>query len=116
MSLIMFSKEDSFFVRKAVFRMILSRAKATLRDPVDIEELDLSELTEGISLFRFGDDQRDRLSKALLSGIENLRADVINGRSTEEPLREGIDDLLAELVEYMNSHFIPNNTDTNSLE
>lgn len=104
MSVIMFSAEDSFYIRKALFRMIISRAERFLQDPADTEELTMSELTEGISLFRLPDDQRARLSVALLAGIEDLRADVAAGKPTEEPVRDGAEDLLDELVDYMNAH------------
>jgi hypothetical protein len=54
---------DIVTFRKAIFRMILSRAKARLTDPVDIEELDVSEAMEGISFELLSEDQRARWSR-----------------------------------------------------
>lgn len=101
MSVVMFSQEDSFYVRKAVFRMILRRAKIELDDRTDIEELEIAELGEGISLFRMPDDQRSRIGDALLHGAQKLRSDVTAGHPTEEPVREGIESVLEDLIEFM---------------
>jgi hypothetical protein len=89
---------DIVTLRKAIFRMILSRAKAYLTDPADIQELELSEAMEGISFNLLGDDQRARLVGAVLEGAKGLREDIVAGKPTEEPTRAGIDEKLDEVL------------------
>jgi hypothetical protein len=52
---------DTVFIRKAVFRMILDRAKALLTDPADIYQLDVCKAMEGVSCELLDEDQRTRL-------------------------------------------------------
>jgi hypothetical protein len=89
---------DIVTVRKAIFRMILSRARNYLTDPADIQELELSEAMEGISFNLLGDDQRARIAKAVFEGAKSLRDDIAAGRPTEEPTRTGIDEKLDEVL------------------
>jgi hypothetical protein len=100
MAVLSFAKTDADTVtlRKAIFRMILSRAKAHLTDPADIEELELSEAMEGISFHRLDDDQRARLIEAVYLGTQDLTQEVAAGKPTEEPVREGIEEKLDEIL------------------
>jgi hypothetical protein len=82
--------QDVVSFRKAIFRMILSRAKARLTDPADIEELDVSEAAEGISFELLAGDQRARLVEAVYEGTQDLKQQVLAGKPTEEPVRAGI--------------------------
>jgi outer membrane protein TolC len=84
--------------RKAIFRMILSRAKERLTDPADIKELEVSEATDGISFELFDDAQRARLVEAVYQGTRDLRQQVAEGRPTEEPVREGAVEKLDEIL------------------
>jgi hypothetical protein len=92
------SAEDVVTFRKAIFRMILSRAKSHLTDPADINELDVSQAMEGISFELLPDDQRARLVEAVYQGTEDLRQEVAAGKPTEEPVREGIEEKLDEIL------------------
>jgi hypothetical protein len=89
---------DIVTVRKAIFRMILSRARGHLTDPADIQELELSEAMEGISFNLLGDDQRARIAEAVFEGAKSLREDIAAGRSAEEPTRAGIEEKLDEAL------------------
>ena len=95
---------DIVSFRKAIFRMILARAKEHLTDPADIKELDVSEVTDGISFELLDDAQRARLVAAVYQGTQDLRQQVADGRPTEEPLREGalekLDEILALLSRF----------------
>ncbi len=100
MAVLSFAKADTDTVslRKAIFRMILSRAKAHVVNAADIEELDLSEAMEGISFHRLDDDQRTRLVEAVYQGTQDLKHEVDAGEPTEEPVRPGIDEKLDEIL------------------
>jgi hypothetical protein len=89
---------DTVSLRKAIFRMILARAKARLADPADIEELDVSQAMEGISFDRLEDDQRARLVEAVYQGTQDLKKEVAAGKPTEEPVRPGIEEKLDEIL------------------
>jgi hypothetical protein len=89
---------DIVTFRKAVFRMILSRAKARLTDPVDIDELDVSEAMEGISFELLSEEQRARLVDALFEATKSLKEDIAAGKPVEEPVRAGIDEKLDEIL------------------
>jgi hypothetical protein len=95
---------DVVSFRKAIFRMILSRAKERLTDAADIKELDVSEATDGISFELLDDAQRARLVEAVYQGTRDLRQQVADGRPTEEPVREGalekLDEILALLSRF----------------
>lgn len=97
--------DDIFSVRKAIYRMIITRAKKDLEDADDINELEMSELFDDISLYTLPTAQRARLQSALISGASALRADIIAGRPTEDPTLLGIDEKLGELIEFMGAHF-----------
>ena len=89
---------DVVSFRKAIFRMILSRAKERLTDPADIKELDVSEATDGISFELLDDAQRARLVEAVYQGTRDLRQQVADGRPTEEPVRDGAVEKLDEIL------------------
>ena len=78
--------------------MILSRAKARLTDPADIEELALSESTEGISFELLDDDQRGRLVEAVYEGTLDLKQDIATGKPIEEPVRGDVEEKLDEIL------------------
>jgi hypothetical protein len=92
------SAEDVVTFRKAIFRMILSRAKSHLTDPADINELDVSQAMDGLSFELLPDDQRARLVDAVYQGTQDLRQEVAEGKPTEEPVREGIEEKLDEIL------------------
>jgi len=92
------SAEDVVTFRKAIFRMILSRARSHLTDPADIEELDVSQAMDGLSFELLPDDQRARLVDAVYQGTQDLRQEVAAGKPTEEPVREGIEEKLDEIL------------------
>jgi hypothetical protein len=100
------TEADTVSLRKAIFRMILSRAKAHLTDPADIEELDLSEVMEGVQFHRLDDDQRARLVESVYEGTQDLKQQVLAGEPTEEEVRpdieEKLDEILALLSRYRN--------------
>lgn len=96
---------DIFKVRKAIFRMVLSRAAAHLTGPSDVEAIRLAELGEGVIFDQIEDPhQRTRLVRALLEGTEELRQQVAAGKPTEEPVLLGAEELLGELVNFLGSH------------
>ena len=106
MAVLSFAKTDADTVslRKAIFRMILSRAKRRLTDPADIEELDLSEVMEGISFGSLDSDQRARLVEAVYEGAQELKQQVVAGEATEEEVRGGAEDKLDEILALLSRH------------
>jgi hypothetical protein len=78
--------------------MILSRAKSHMTDPADINDLDLSQAMDGLSFELLPDDQRARLIEAVYQGTQDLRQEVAAGKPTEEPVREGIEEKLDEIL------------------
>lgn len=98
---------DTVLLRKAVFRMILSRARSHLAESADIEELDTSQAMEGISFQLLPEAQRDRLADAVFLGTQDLRRDVAEGKPTEEPVRGGIDEKLDEILALLSRHRRP---------
>lgn len=98
---------DTVSLRKAVFRMILSRARSHLADPADIEQLDICQAMEGISFELLPEAQRERLVDAVYHGTQDLRRDVVEGKPTEEPVRGGIDEKLDEILTLLSRHRRP---------
>lgn len=90
--------QDIVSFRKAIFRMILSRAKSHLTDPSDINELNVSQAAEGISFELLAADQRARLVEAVYQGTRDLKREVDEGKATEEPVRAGIGEKLDEIL------------------
>lgn len=109
MAVISFTGEESdiFKMRKAIFRMTLSRTKSHLADPKDIKEIQLAELTEGLFLNDLERSQRVRLGAALLDAVTQLKDEVSTGKPLEEPVRSGIEELLADLKEFLRTHLSP---------
>ena len=105
------TERDTFTVRKAVFRMILTRARARLTDPSDIEEIELSQVIDGISFHSLAEAQRKRLAAAVLAGAKSLKEDIEAAQDSEEPVRAGIEDLLDDLVVFLDSHAGPADAD-----
>jgi hypothetical protein len=89
---------DTVFLRNAIFRMILSRAKGHLTDPADIDQLDISEPIGAISFDRLADDQRMRLLDAVYAGTQSLKQQIAAGKPTEESVRPGIEEKLDEIL------------------
>ncbi len=100
MAVLSFAKTDADTVvfRKAIFRMIVSRAKARLTDPADVERLDVFEAMEGISFYRLDDDQRGRLVEAVYEGTLDLKQDIATGKPIEEPVRGDVEEKLDEIL------------------
>lgn len=98
------SADGVFVVRKSLYRLMLSRAAAAVRDTADVRELELSRLTEGISLYYLAPEQRRRIAEAMLSGATRLKDDVDAGRSLEEPVSAGISEFLESMIEFLRSH------------
>lgn len=90
--------QDIVVLRKAIFRMILSRAASHLSDPVDIDELHVSQAMEGISFELLPDDRRTRLVEAVYQGTNDLKQQAAEGKPTEEPVRPGIEEKLDEIL------------------
>ncbi len=89
---------DIVVFRKAIFRMILSRAKARLTDPTDIDQLDISRASEGISFELLDDEQRARLVEAVFEATQSLKEEIESGKPVEELVREGIEEKLDEIL------------------
>jgi hypothetical protein len=85
-------------LRKAIFRVILARAKSHLTDAADIHELGVSQAMEGISFELLAADQRARLVEAVYQGTQDLKREVDEGKATEEPVRAGIEEKLDEIL------------------
>jgi hypothetical protein len=90
--------QDVVWLRKAIFRMTLSRAKSHLSDPSDTNELTVSQAMEGISFELLTADQSARLTEAVYQGTLDLREEVAEGKATEEPVRPGIEEKLDEIL------------------
>jgi hypothetical protein len=92
------SAEDVVSFRKAIFRMILSRAKTHLTDPADIGELDISQAMEGIAFELLAGDQRTRLLDAVYEGTQDLKQQILAGEPTEEEVRPDVEEKLDEIL------------------
>jgi len=90
--------KDVVSFRKAIFPMILSRAKSHLTDAADIHELSVSQAMEGISFELLAADQRARLVEAVYQGTRDLKREVAEGNAIEEPVRAGIEEKLDEIL------------------
>jgi hypothetical protein len=101
MALISFAgtAENIVGVRKAVLRMILSRAKSVLSDPSDRQKLDTFLAVDAVMFDELADPgQRERLIDAVYRGTRMLREDIAQGKETEEPVRPGIEEKLDEVL------------------
>jgi hypothetical protein len=98
------SADASITMRNAVFRLVLTRAAATLDNPDDRVELEVAEAIGGISFDRLEPGQRLRIGNAVRDGLLQLQRDVGTGADLEEPVHPDIDEKLDELVAFMNAH------------
>jgi hypothetical protein len=100
MAVLSFAKTeaDTVFLRNAIFRMILSRAKVHLTDPADLSKIEISEPLGAFSFDRLAEDQRARLVEAVYEGTQDLKKQVLAGEPTEEPVRAGIEEKLDEII------------------
>ncbi len=100
MAVLSFAKNeaDIVWLRNAILRMILSRAKEHLTDPADIEELELSKLVGSLSFELLDDEQRARLVEAVFEATQSLTEEIASGKPVEEPVREGIEEKLDEIL------------------
>jgi|SRR5580704_1972054 hypothetical protein len=100
MAVLSFDKTDvdTVFLRNAILRMILSRAQNHLTKPVDLEDLEVSKAIGAISFYLLGDDQRTRIVEAVYQGTRDLKREVDEGKTTEEPVRAGIEEKLDEIL------------------
>jgi hypothetical protein len=101
-----FSKNetDIFTIRKAPFRMILSRAAGQLTDPSDVEEIRASEAMDGLAFDLVDEEQRARLTKAVIQGAKSLQHEIAIGGRLEEPVLPGIEEKLDELLHFLGSY------------
>lgn len=95
----------SLVLRKGLYRMVLRRARRFVSLDSDIDQL--QDWNEGISLSRMEPDERARIGDALLRGALSMRADVAANRPTEEPVREGAESYLTELIAFLTHHLDP---------
>ena len=100
MAVLSFAKTnaDTIFLRNAILRMIVSRAKAYLTDPADLDRLDTAEAMGAISFDRMPSDQRARLVEAVYQGTQALKQEILEGTVTEEPVRSGIEEKLEDIL------------------
>jgi hypothetical protein len=89
---------DTVFLRNAILRMIVSRARRYLADPADIEDLEASKLVGAISFDLLEGDQWTRLVEAVYQGTQDLKREVTAGVPTEELVRAGIEEKFDELL------------------
>lgn len=95
---------DAFTLRKAPFRMILSRAATRLPAPPDAEELEVARAMDGLAFDLMDDDQRVRVGHAVLQGVQALKDEIAAGKTLEEPVLPGISEVLDELTAFLNFH------------
>jgi hypothetical protein len=87
-------------VRKAVLRMILSRARSVLSDPSDRQELDTFLAVDAVMFDELADPaQRKRLIDAVYQGTQMLRDDITQRKEIEEPVHPDIDEKLTEIID-----------------
>ncbi|MCA1222841.1 hypothetical protein [Streptomyces sp. 8L] len=106
MAAFIFSQDEpgTFTVRKALFRMILTRAERRLAEEVDVAEIQMSEAMEGISFRLLDEDQRTRAAEAVLEGTRELRTEITEGKPLEESVLPGVEEKLDELVSFLQDH------------
>lgn len=100
MAVLSFAKTeaDTVFLRNAILRMIASRAQRHAVDPADLEELEVSKGIGAISFYLLDNHQRARLVEAVYQGTRDLAEEIAEGKVTEEPVREGIEEKLGEIL------------------
>lgn len=95
---------DALTLRKALFRMILSRAAEQLTDPADLAELQESEAMEGLAFDLMEDAQRSRILTAVLAAAKRLRETIAAGEPVEEEVLPGVEDKLDEVIGFFSDH------------
>jgi hypothetical protein len=95
---------DALTVRKALFRLILSRAARRLSDPSDLEELEVAQAMDGLAFDLMDEQQRVRMTQAVLQGVQSLKDEIAAGKPLEGPVRPGIDEKLDELQSFLHAH------------
>jgi hypothetical protein len=98
-----FSQDEAgtFTLRKALFRMIATRAARRLTDPADLAELRESEAMEGLGFDLLDADQRGRVLSAVAEATAQLRREVATGEPTEEPVLPGAAAKLDDLLDFL---------------
>jgi hypothetical protein len=94
---------DALTVRKALFRLILSRAARRLSDPSDLEELEIAQAMDGLAFDLMGERQRGRMTQAVLQAVQSLKDEMAAGKALEEPVLPGIDEKLDELHSFLST-------------
>jgi hypothetical protein len=94
---------DALTVRKALFRLILSRAVRRLSDPSDLEELEVAQAMDGLAFDLMGERQRGRMAQAVLQAVQSLKDEIAAGKALEEPVLPGIDEKLDELHSFLSA-------------
>jgi hypothetical protein len=92
------TESDTVFLRNAILRMVVSRAKRHLTEPADIDKLDFYEPMGAILFEKLTGGQRVRLIEAVYQGTQDLKQQVLAGEPTEEPVRAGIEEKLNEIL------------------
>ena len=100
-------EDETVFVRKAPFRMILARARGVVPNPEDLDRLQLAEEFDSLAFWRLDPADRDRLGHAVMTATEQLRRQIAGGEQVEEPVLPDIDDKLREVIELFMRHLEP---------
>jgi hypothetical protein len=82
----------------------LSRAASQLSDPSDLEEIDVAGAMEGLAFDLMDEQQRARMTQAVLQGVQSLKNDLAAGKPLEEPVLPGIEEKLDELQSFLRAH------------
>lgn len=98
------SADAAITMRNAVFRLVLTRAAATLDNPADRAELEMAEAFGGIAFDQLEPGERLRIGSAVRDGLLRLQRDVDAGADLEEPVHPDIHEKLDELIAFMNAH------------
>jgi hypothetical protein len=98
------NERDALTVRKALFRLILSRAANRLSEPSDLEELEVAQAMDGLAFDLMDERQRVRMTQAVLQGVHSLKDEIAAGKPLEEPVLPGIDEKLDELQGFLHAH------------
>lgn len=106
MAAITFSADeaDTFTMRKALFRMLLTRSAEQLSEAPDLAELEESEAMEGLALDLMDAEQRARITEAVLRAAKKLRWQITTGESVEEKVLPDTEEKLRELIGFLASH------------
>jgi hypothetical protein len=98
------NESDACTLRKAPFRMILSRAATRLPSRSDAEELEVAQAMDGLAFDLMEEDQRVRIGNAVLQGVHTLKDEIAAGKTLGEPVLPGISEVLDELAAFLALH------------